>query len=115
VSGTFRNSGLVDIINWAGTLPGNFSNTGVLLDRTSVKIQAATRVGDSIRVEMPGYFGHRYQLQRSMEVGTGVWQDIDTAADGEGLHGTGIMLELRDADPPSSASSFYRVRVTALP
>ena len=37
VSGTFTNSGFIDIINWNGTLPPTLVNTGTILDRTAVR------------------------------------------------------------------------------
>ncbi|OYV03004.1 MAG: hypothetical protein CFE26_21565, partial [Verrucomicrobiales bacterium VVV1] len=38
VSGTFTNAGVIDIINWSGTLPPGIAGSGTILDRSAIKV-----------------------------------------------------------------------------
>ena len=66
VGGAFINNGVLDIMTWSGTLPPGFANTGLVLDRSAIKVESCAVTGVDFNVTIMGYAGHSYQLQYQM-------------------------------------------------
>jgi autotransporter-associated beta strand protein len=71
------NNGTLDIMTWTGTLPAGFVNLGTVLDRSLVRISAATLQADVFNLTIQGYRGHNYQLQSRDDLASGAWQNLD--------------------------------------
>lgn len=102
--GTFTNTGVLDIIT-AGTVPP-VPPTGTVLDATN-SVNATEFVyhpGTPVTLKMVTYAGHTYQLQRTLNLSTGAWQNV-----GSPVNGTGGAFTFSDALPPSEQRFFYRV------
>ena len=108
VGGVWVNQGLVDIIHWEGTLPVNFQNVGVVLDRSALRIEPIIRNADTVTIQMLGHAGHTYQLQRA-DLSLANWQDVGVSVEGTGSGGVGVGLEW--VDGAGLAERFYRVKV----
>lgn len=102
---TLNNRGVLDIINWNGTLPADFVNEGVVIDHTSVQIKQTAISGTDVRVTLMGYAGHSYWLQWTDDLTSGSWNSAPY-----GLVGGGGLLTLVHAGGASGvAHRFYRV------
>ena len=112
LNGALVNFGLLDLINWQGTLPTNFINQGIVLDQTDVKIESFWRNGNETRLTILSYAGHDYQLQRAPDLTNGVWENVGAEVSGTGLHGTGGLIEFVDPNALLEQTGFYRVLVT---
>ena len=62
LSGTFTNTGILDLMTWSGTLPNGFINSGIVLDRSKVCVASYTKSGNDFSLTVEGYRGHSYQL-----------------------------------------------------
>lgn len=112
VIGAFTNTGVIDIINWSGTLPPGLVNAGTILDRSMIRILSTQATGGQFILTVPGFSGHLYQLESrpSFDV---PWSVLGTPQPGTGT----------TANPPAISFSpaidgprrFYRVVVTPLP
>ncbi len=102
-TGTFTNTGILDIMTWSGTLPAGFVNQGIVLDRSAVKIHSFEKSGAAFSVTLSTYIGHHYQLQ-SCENLSGQWQDIGPAHTGNNAPAT-----LTDPTGATTTRRFYRV------
>ncbi len=105
-SGTFSNSGILDLLTSASDLPANFVNTGIVIENSERRILTAEKLGANFTVTVKGYGGHTYQLQRADTLG-GTWSDVGFAQ-----NGTGTMLTLTDTGGATGAARFYRVSVS---
>ncbi len=71
LQGAVDNAGTLDFIGSPlTTLPAQFTNTGTVLDATHVRIESASRTGDTLTVVIRTHPGHTYQLQSSTLDGT---------------------------------------------
>ncbi len=112
ITGNFTNTGIIDIINWNGTLPPGLINTGTILDISAVRPTATTSDETQIHFSIPGFAGHLYQLESSPDLG-GIWSPIDDPVPGSGSPSSPPTLEFNSLlDGPKR---FYRVRVTPAP
>ncbi|MBS0658413.1 MAG: autotransporter-associated beta strand repeat-containing protein [Verrucomicrobia bacterium] len=102
----FTNEGVIDLISGTFLPPAGFVNAGVILDSSAVHVRNVSRTGSTVTLVVPGYTGHRYQLQRSSALGSGAFSDVGPAQSGV----TGTDLTFTDPDATSGAG-FYRVRV----
>jgi hypothetical protein len=102
-TGTFVNTGVLDIMTWNGTLPAGFVNQGIVLDRSAVKIDSTAKSDNSLTLTITGYAGHNYQLQRVDDL-SGTWENIGTAQAGNDA-------PLTFTDPAGAAGKcrFYRI------
>lgn len=105
-NGSFTNSGILDLLTSASTLPANFINTGIVIENTERRILTATKAGANFSVTITGYAGHNYQLQRADAPG-GTWGNI-----GSPSAGGGTTLTLTDAGGATGTARFYRVLVS---
>ncbi len=106
VSGTFSNSGILDLLTSASDLPTNFVNTGIVIENRERRILTAEKLGANFTVTVTGHAGHTYQLQRTDTLG-GPWANI-----GPAFAGTGTTLTLTDPTGATGPQRFYRVAVT---
>ncbi len=104
-TGTFTNTGVLDLMTWKGALPAGFINNGIVLDRSNVRVNSFLKSGNSFTVRITGYTGHNYQLQRCDDL-SGPWQNIGSAQPGSGAE-----LEFIDATGVSQPRRFYRISV----
>jgi hypothetical protein len=109
VSGSLVNTGVLDIINWNGTLPPGFVNTGVVLDRSSVQVKACSFSNRVFSLTISGYQGHVYQLQRSASLNPAVWTDIGSAQTGGGAD-----LLFSHTNSVGTNAGFYRLQIFPL-
>jgi arabinogalactan endo-1,4-beta-galactosidase len=107
IKGTFTNFGVLDIMTGAQSLPGNFINSGVVLDSSVVKASAIVTNGAGVNVTIQSYTGHGYQLQRSASISNPSWQNIGASLPGA----TGTSLTLTDPSGMTGSGGFYRVLV----
>ena len=103
ITGTFTNTGVLDIMTWSGTLPAGFVNNGIVLDRSAVKVESFGIAGNAFSVTLKAHAGHAYQLQRSDSL-TGTWQNI-----GSPHQGDDTIITLTDPAGASQPRMFYRV------
>ena len=104
---SFINNGTLDVITGSVTLPPNFSNgsSGVVLDSSLVRVKGVNRSGEQLTVQIDGYSGHSYQLQRSDSLVPSSFRDIGVAQPGQ----TGQTLSF--STTLEGEAHFYRVRV----
>ena len=105
VGGTFTNNGFLDVMTGAQTLPANFINHGIVLDRSLVKVAGIARTGANFTVTIQGYGGHTYQLQRADAL-AGSWTSI-----GGSQAGADSVLTFTDTGGATGAQRFYRILV----
>ena len=105
VGGTFTNNGFLDVMTGAQTLPANFINNGIVLDRSLVKVAGIARSGANFTVTIQGYAGHAYQLQRADTL-AGPWTSI-----GASQPGADSVLTFTDTGGATGAQRFYRIAV----
>ncbi len=106
LAGSMTNYGVIDVITGALKLPATFSNSGVILDSSSVKVSELVKTGGDMRLSVPSVIGHNYQLQRNTSLEAGGWQTI-----GQAQAGTGRVLTFTDTGGATSDRAFYRVLV----
>lgn len=117
VSGTFTNTGVIDVINWSGTLPPGLINSGTILDRSAIRVTSTQAGATSFSLTVPGYAGHVYQLQSTSNLGGG-WTNSGTAQTGTGSATNPPALQFEEPVPYSPATAprrFYRIVVTPAP
>lgn len=105
LTGPFTNNGVLDIMTWNGTLPPGFVNNGIVLDRSKVRVNSFSKSEASFTLNITGFTGHNYQLQRSDDL-SGPWQDVGTAQPGAGAE-----LIFTDSDGAGEPRRFYRISV----
>jgi hypothetical protein len=106
VSGTFTNTGTLDVMTWSGTLPAGLVNTGVVLDKSLLKISSAAPSGTNFVVTMQGYSGHVYQLQYRDSLESGSWQNLGPVIDG-----TNASVDFSQPRGSGIGQRFYRIAV----
>lgn len=112
VSGSFTNTGIIDIINWNGTLPDDLINAGTILDGTSVRVLFVENDALHLRFGIPGFTGHRYQLQSTPALDV-PWTSLGDPVPGSGSLAAPPILEF--SPPRDGLRRFYRVQVTPDP
>jgi hypothetical protein len=111
ISGTFTNSGVIDIINWNGTLPPGLVNTGTILDRSALRILSTGTSASHFTLSIPDLAGHLYQLETSNL--TDPWTPLGPPVPGSGDPVNPPALQFTPGlDGPAR---FYRVIVTPAP
>lgn len=105
-SGTFVNSGTLDLLTSASALPANMENEGVIIENLDRRILSSSRSGTHFSVTVRGYVAHVYQLQRAAGL-TGPWTDV-----GAPKAGTGAIFTLDDLTGATGFTGFYRVKVS---
>ena len=106
VGGTFTNNGFLDVMTGAQTLPANFINNGIVLDRSLLKVASIARTGANFTVTIQGYAGHTCQLQRADTL-AGPWTNI-----GASQPGADSVLTFTDTGGATGAQRFYRILVS---
>ncbi len=104
--GIYINAGVLDLINWTGTLPAGFVNQGVVLDRSSLKIASFARSGNDFTLTIQGHAAYNFQLQRTADL-TSPWLNI-----GPAQPGTGAPFTFTDTGGAGPSTRFYRVAVS---
>jgi autotransporter-associated beta strand protein/probable HAF family extracellular repeat protein len=105
ISGSFVNNGVLDIITGAVRLPAAFTNNGVILDSSSVRVQELTKTDTTVRLTIRSAAGHVYQLQHNPQLAAGSWVPVGPTQDG-----TGDVLTFTDGGA-SGPCGFYRIAV----
>ena len=105
VSGALVNTGILDIINWNGTLPAGLVNTGMVLDRSSLRMTNCSFNNQVFSLTIAGYAGHVYQLQHTASLNPPAWSDVGSAR-----AGVGVDLAFSHTNSPTGAG-FYRIKV----
>ena len=112
VSGTFTNGGVIDIINWSGTLPPGIVGSGTILDRSAIKVISTQSSATQFTLSVPSYAGHLYQLESKSDL-NGAWVPLGAPVPGTGgALNPPAMLFTPAIDGPRR---FYRVVVTSAP
>jgi hypothetical protein len=106
VSGTFTNTGTLDVMTWNGTLPGGLVNTGTIIDRNVIQITSASPSGVNFQVAIQGYTGHNYQLQHRNDLASGTWLNV-----GSPVPGNNAPLLLIHTNGAAALQRYYRVSV----
>ena len=109
VSGAFTNHGVLDLINWNGTLPAGFVNHGVVVDRSDVKTLAPVKAGSTFQFTVRAYPGHLYQLKTAASL-SGPWVNSGSAVPGAGT--MEAPQEIPFSAPATENSRFYRIEIT---
>ena len=104
-TGTFTNTGVLDIMTWNGTLPAGFVNHGIVLDRSAVKISSHAVTGNDFTLTIQGHAGHDYQLQRCDSLAD-AWQNL-----GPAQPGNNVPLVFTDPGGAAAERRFYRISV----
>lgn len=108
------NNGVIDVISGSAGLPAGFTNNGLVLDSSVTRVKTIARAADgsSVTLQIDGYPGHSYKLQRSDSLASGSFADVqDVPAQGNAATNTApVTLTFTDA-APLTASGFYRVQV----
>jgi hypothetical protein len=111
ISGTFTNTGVIDTINWNGSLPPGLVNTGTILDRSSLRVLSSGVSDSQFSLSVPGFAGHFYQLETSSLAGP--WSPLGQPVPGAGDPLNPPVLHFTpDLEGPAR---FYRVVVTPAP
>ena len=106
VTGTFTNTGTLDIMTWSGTLPVGFVNTGTVLDRSLIVMTSFGLSGTNFTATIQGYAGHNYQLQYRDDLASGAWQNV-----GSSVVGSGVPINFLHSGGGVGGQKFYRVAV----
>lgn len=104
-TGSFRNTGVLDLLSSAGGLPAGLVNEGVVIANTERRILRAEKAPAQVTVTVMGHAGHTYQLETADTL-AGPW----TAA-GAALAGAGAELTFTHAVGSAPVRGYYRVRV----
>jgi autotransporter-associated beta strand protein/probable HAF family extracellular repeat protein len=105
ISGSFVNNGVLDIITGSVRLPAAFTNNGVILDSSSVRVHELSKADTTVRLTIRSVAGHTYQLQHNPQLAAGAWTPVGPTQDG-----TGDVLTFTD-DGASGPGGFYRIAV----
>lgn len=107
----FTNYGLLDLLTAGNvTLPANFQNApgGVVLRPEDLRIKSSQRTGATVTVQIDGYDGHTYTLQRSTDLAVGGFAAVAGVPAQPGQAGN--VLTFTDSNAPAG-ECFYRVVV----
>ena len=108
------NTGTIDVISGQLSLPVGFVNNGVVIDSSVVRVKQVSRPGGAVAVQIDGYPGHTYRLQRSTSLSATAFADVpgsDPQANPAGASNV-VTLTFTDASP-ATGEGFYRVVVDA--
>lgn len=83
LDGSLVNRGVLDLMTWSGAAPPEFINEGVVLDRSSVRVDRTTIVDGRLEMTLSGVPGHAYQLQASDDPGGEPWLSLGEPVEGE--------------------------------
>jgi|GEM_PF-887441 len=112
VYGTFTNTGVIDIINWSGTLPPGLVNTGTILDHSAIRVTSTQASATTFTLSVPSYAGHLYLLETKTDLAA-AWQPLGSSVPGTGTAANPpALLFTQSLDGPRR---FYRVVVTPAP
>lgn len=112
VAGTFTNTGVIDIINWSGTLPPGLANSGKILDRSAIKVIFTQSSASNFTLSVPSFAGHLYQVETTADF-TAPWTPLGSPVPGTGGAVNPPALEFSPSRDGSRR--FYRVAVTPAP
>ena len=106
-TGTFSNSGVLDLMTWNRSLPAGFVNSGIVLDRSLVRVTSYVKSGGDFSLTVDGYRGRFYQLQQSGAPAAGTWRNI-----GSPVAGGDAPIAFAAPGGAASPRHFYRVGVS---
>jgi hypothetical protein len=106
ISGTFTNTGTLDVMSWNGSLPSGLVNQGTILDGSLIAISDFELNGADFSATIQGYDGHTYQLQYHDDLASEGWLDVGTA-----IPGTGNPINFTHSGGATEDQRFYRVIV----
>ncbi|MEY3896224.1 MAG: hypothetical protein RLZZ214_1744, partial [Verrucomicrobiota bacterium] len=112
VTGILTNSGVIDTINWNGTLPPAMVNSGTILDRAAHRILSTTTTASQITLRFPAYEGHLYQLETTDDLGA-AWSPAGPSFTASGNPLNPPILQF--SNPLDGPTHFYRIAVTPAP
>ncbi len=108
LSGTFTNTGVLDLINGPQTLPIHFINQGVVLYSSAVRVQQESLSSSNhFSLTIQGYSQHTYQLQHTASLTPPIaWTNV-----GALQTGAGAPLVFTDTSA-TGVQGFYRVQAS---
>jgi hypothetical protein len=112
ITGTFTNTGVIDVINWNRSLPLNLLNIGTILDRSAIRVLTTETNSTHFTLSIPNFEGHIYQLEATPDL-IAPWQPL-----GDPISGTGTALApstLQFSPLLDGPQKFFRVMVTPPP
>ena len=113
-TGAFVNNGLLDLLTSPSSLPANFENHGIVLDRGLVKVTGVVKSGNTVTIAIASYTAHTYQLTRGDSL-AGPWNPVGTVQNGAHIvNGDGSFSPTTLTFTDSGATGtqrFYRVSV----
>jgi hypothetical protein len=112
ITGTFTNSGVIDTINWNGTLPPAMINSGTIIDRAAHRILSTTTTASQITLEFPAYEGHLYQLETTDDLNA-AWFPAGPSFTVSGNPLNPPILQF--SNQLNGPKHFYRIAVTPAP
>lgn len=110
VGGNVSNFGVMDSMSWqSGNFPDFFDYTdfGSLLDSSYFHIEDFWLAGDELHLQVPGYRGHRYALEKNGTLFESGWVPAGSPQDGGGE--PGIPEPVTFICPAEGPRMFYRV------
>ena len=110
LAGDLINDGILDLMTWSGTLPENFVNNGVVIDRSAVKVDAVVWAGDALQITIQGYPGYRYELEERESLSAGEWSQT-----GASYLGAGSSIIFTAGSGWAAGRGFFRVTVAPNP
>ena len=110
VGGNVANFGIVDSMSWtSGGIAGfsNFSDFGSEMNSSSFYLKDYWMDGVGVHFQVPGYEGHRYELQRNGSLDAGAWISSGPVQYGSGSYGSPnpIIFDW----PADTSRMFFRV------
>ena len=108
------NNGTIDVITSGGSLPSGFTNNGLVLDSSVVRVKAVARdsASGAVTVSIDGYPGHKYQLQKSASLDGGSFANVaGVAAQSNPATNTAAATFAFTDTNPAAGKGFYRVQV----
>lgn len=106
-TGPFINNGILDVMTGPQAMPANLVNHGLILDAGDVGVHSSTITQQTVTLTTYSYSGHDYQLQRSMTLEDGSWENVGESQPGK----TGYLLQFHAPRDAAAGKSFYRIAV----
>lgn len=113
-SGNFVNNGTIDVITGGFSAPAGFTNNGVVIDSSVVRVKEVTRnaANGAVSVSIDGYPGHTYQLQKSDSLDGASFANVPgVPAQSRPASNTGVTTLAFTDSNAAPGQGFYRVQV----
>ena len=110
VNGNVSNFGFLDSLSWQpGGVSGfvDYSDFGSMLDSSYFHIESNWIADGQFHIQVPGYEGHQYVLQRNETLSASGWVPAGPAQAGNGIYGNSELLTF--SWPVESPRMFFRI------